>query len=158
MYLLLGHELPRWVLGGSVAERVREGRSFLTRIAGVDLAYDPQAWHDHLVAADDDLGGYRWSNIHRRFPREIRRALADPEWRAAVAWLQAFRLDPRWRTADVVAVARGIAEDEGFDRLPLLADALMDAGCDEPVVLDHCRRAARVGYHSWVVDLLLEER
>jgi hypothetical protein len=37
--------------------------------------------------------------------------------------------DPRWRTADTVGLARGIYEDRAFDRLPLLADALMDAGC-----------------------------
>src|SRR5689334_9780765 len=30
--------------------------------------------------------------------------------------------DPRWRTADVLALARGIYEDRAFDRLPLLAD------------------------------------
>ena len=31
--------------------------------------------------------------------------------------------DPRWRTADVLGVARGIYEDRAYDRLPLLADA-----------------------------------
>ena len=67
-------------------------------------------------------------------------------------------LDPRWRTADAVALARGIAEDRAFDRLPLLADALMDAGCDDEAVLAHCRAAAGVGDRSWVVDLLLEQR
>src|SRR5947209_419462 len=38
--------------------------------------------------------------------------------------------NPRWRTADAVGLATGIYEDRPFDRRPLLADALMDAGCD----------------------------
>src|SRR5262249_49090048 len=42
--------------------------------------------------------------------------------------------DPNWRSADVVGLARGIYVERAFDRLPLLADALMDAGCaDEQI-------------------------
>jgi hypothetical protein len=33
---------------------------------------------------------------------------------------------PRWRTADALGLARGIYEGSAFDRLPILADALMD--------------------------------
>ena len=36
--------------------------------------------------------------------------------------------DPRWRTGDVLGIAHGAYEDRAFDRLPLLADAIMDAG------------------------------
>jgi hypothetical protein len=36
-------------------------------------------------------------------------------------------------------LARGIYEDRAFDRLPLLGDALMDAGCDNDDILAHCR-------------------
>src|SRR4051812_14159850 len=46
--------------------------------------------------------------------------------------------DPRWRTADAVGLSAGIYEDRAFDRLPLLADALMDAGCDNDDILKHC--------------------
>src|SRR5262245_54007132 len=35
--------------------------------------------------------------------------------------------DSRWRTTDVLGVARSIYEDKAFDRTPILADALMDA-------------------------------
>src|SRR5206468_2781034 len=47
--------------------------------------------------------------------------------------------DPAWASADAVGLARGIYEDGAFDRLPLLADALMDAGCDQEDILAHCR-------------------
>ena len=63
--------------------------------------------------------------------------------------------EPRWRTADVVGVARGIYEDRAFDRLPLLADALMDAGCDSEDILAHCRSDGPHVRGCWVVDLAL---
>jgi hypothetical protein len=63
--------------------------------------------------------------------------------------------DPRWRTADVLGLARGIYEDRAFDRLPLLADALMDAGCGEDQLLAHCRSEGPHVRGCWVVDLVL---
>jgi hypothetical protein len=65
-------------------------------------------------------------------------------------------LDPAWLTSTVVALARGIYEDRAFDRMPILADALQDAGCDNEDVLSHCR--AEKWEHvrgCWVVDLVL---
>src|SRR5262249_23115519 len=47
--------------------------------------------------------------------------------------------DPSWLTSPVVTLARGIYADRAFDRLPILADALQDAGCDHPDILAHCR-------------------
>jgi hypothetical protein len=63
--------------------------------------------------------------------------------------------DPRWRTADVLGLASGIYEDRAFDRLPLLADALMDAGCDSDDILSHCRGEGPHVRGCWVVDLVL---
>jgi hypothetical protein len=63
--------------------------------------------------------------------------------------------DPRWRSADAVALAQGIYEDRAFDRLPLLADALMDAGCDDQQVIGHCRSAGPHVRGCWVLDLVL---
>jgi hypothetical protein len=64
-------------------------------------------------------------------------------------------LDPRWRTEDVLGLARGIYEDRAFDRLPLLVDALMDAGCDDEAMLAHCRGEGPHVRGCWVVDLVL---
>jgi hypothetical protein len=63
--------------------------------------------------------------------------------------------DLRWRTADVLGLARGIYDERAFDRLPLLADALMDAGCDREDVLAHCRSDGPHVRGCWVVDLVL---
>jgi hypothetical protein len=64
-------------------------------------------------------------------------------------------LDPQWLTSTVVALARGIYDDRAFDRLPILADALQDAGCDNADVLNHCRDADPHARGCWVVDLVL---
>ncbi len=65
--------------------------------------------------------------------------------------------DPRWRTADVVGLARAIYEDRVFDRMPILADALMDAGCEDEQVIAHCRDAGPHARGCWVVDGVLEK-
>lgn len=65
-------------------------------------------------------------------------------------------LNPAWLTSDVLALARGIYDERGFDRMPILADAFQDAGCDNDDVLDHCRDANQVHVRGcWVVDLVL---
>jgi hypothetical protein len=64
-------------------------------------------------------------------------------------------LDRRWRTADVVGLARAIYADRAFERLPVLADALMDAGCADEAVLTHCRSEGPHARGCWVVDLIL---
>jgi len=63
--------------------------------------------------------------------------------------------DPRWRSSDVVGLARAIYEDRAFDRMPILADALMDEGCADEQILEHCRGAGPHVRGCWVVDLLL---
>jgi len=63
-----------------------------------------------------------------------------------------------WRTEAAVALARGIAAERAFDRLPVLADALEDAGCLDAKVLDHLRRGSAHGCRAprcWVSDRVL---
>jgi hypothetical protein len=64
-------------------------------------------------------------------------------------------LDPRWLTSNVVGLARGIYEDGAFERMPLLADALLDAGCEDADILGHCRGGGPHARGCWVVDLVL---
>jgi hypothetical protein len=64
-------------------------------------------------------------------------------------------VDPSWRTSAAVALADGIYADRAFDRLPVLADALEDAGCDSGDVLAHCRSGGPHVRGCWAVDLLL---
>jgi hypothetical protein len=63
-------------------------------------------------------------------------------------------VDPRWLTSTVVTLAEGIYQERAFDRLPILADALQDAGCEDTELLGHCRGPGPHARGCWVVDLL----
>ncbi len=71
---------------------------------------------------------------------------------------QPARIDPSWLLqADgaVHKLARVIYDEDRFGDLPILADALEEAGCTSIEMLAHCR-ARRAHYRGcWVVDLVL---
>lgn len=69
--------------------------------------------------------------------------------------LSPITIDPRWRTSDVVGLARAIYDDRAFERIPILADALMDAGCENEEIIGHCRGEGPHVRGCWVVDLIL---
>jgi hypothetical protein len=48
-------------------------------------------------------------------------------------------------------------EERAFERLPILADALQDAGCENADILDHCRGPGPHARGCWVVDLILDK-
>lgn len=60
-----------------------------------------------------------------------------------------------WRTETAVGIARGIYESRTFGNLPVLADALQDAGCEDATILDHCRESSSHVRGCWVIDLVL---
>jgi hypothetical protein len=61
-----------------------------------------------------------------------------------------------WRTDTAVALARTMYEAREFSAMPILADALQDAGCTNELVLAHCRAEDQVHVRGcWVVDLVL---
>lgn len=65
--------------------------------------------------------------------------------------------DPRWRTETVLGIAASIDVASAWDRLPILADAMQDAGCEDPVILDHCRDARPIHRRGcWVLDGILD--
>jgi hypothetical protein len=72
------------------------------------------------------------------------------EGRATIdrAWLA-------WNDGTVRKMALGIRERGRYGDLPILHDALLDAGCDNEEILDHCRGAGRHFRGCWVLDLLL---
>ena len=63
---------------------------------------------------------------------------------------------PVWRTDTAVSLARQMYEARDFAAMPILADALQDAGCDNADILAHCRDPKQVHVRGcWVVDLVL---
>jgi carbon storage regulator CsrA len=70
----------------------------------------------------------------------------------------AVALDPAWlawRDGTVARLARAIHDERAWERLPILADALEEAGCANAAILGHCRAGAVHSARCWVVDELL---
>ncbi|HET6574771.1 MAG TPA: hypothetical protein VFG68_14295 [Fimbriiglobus sp.] len=63
--------------------------------------------------------------------------------------------DPQWRTGTAVGLARTMYESRDFGAMPVLADALEEAGCDSPDALAHCRGESPHACGCWVVDGVL---
>jgi hypothetical protein len=87
----------------------------------------------------------------RLFPAQIIRCVLGNPHRHAT-------LTAEWRTEAVVALSRGMYESRDFAAMPVLADALDDAGCDHPDILDHCRSDGPHIRGCWVVDSVLGKR
>ena len=73
---------------------------------------------------------------------------ANAKWRWIAATYRHARgpvglvFDLEWRTSTAVSMARGIREDRAFDRFPILADALQDAGCENLELILHLQTDA----------------
>ena len=63
-----------------------------------------------------------------------------------------------WRTDTVVTLARTMYETRDFSAMPILADALQDAGCENDDVLSHCRQQGAHCRGCWALDLILEKK
>jgi hypothetical protein len=68
---------------------------------------------------------------------------------------RSYAKESLWLTLKVVDLAHDIYQDRAFDRLPILADALEEAGCTNGDILNHCRQPGEHMRGCWVVDLLL---
>jgi hypothetical protein len=95
------------------------------------------------VAADMKHEGKAQADLTRcLFGNPFRRNGVNPAWLA-------------WNDGTLRKIAQSIYDERAFDRLPILADALEDAGCDNADILAHCRSEGPHVRGCWVVDLLL---
>jgi hypothetical protein len=75
------------------------------------------------------------------------REIAGDPWRPS-------RFDPAWSSAHGATawlVAAAIVADAAFERMPILADALQDAGCTDGAILAHCRQGDPHDPGCWVL-------
>ena len=121
--------------------------AWLANFAANDLPFRPDSEGPH--------GFSRWCFRMITWMAEVR---WPGSWLTHDIFGNPFRpvtVDPAWLTSDVFALAAGIYADRAFDRLPILADALQDAGCDNADILNHCRSDGPHVRGCFVVDLLL---
>ena len=74
---------------------------------------------------------------------------------AGVGWI----FDPSWADTTTTALARGIYGDKNWQVMPVLADALQEAGCEEELLLADLRHPETPWYRgAKILDCLLEKR
>jgi hypothetical protein len=132
--------------------------------------YPEQPYHAAQAANScldwrDLLGDEVLAELRELFPRLLRDIYGNP--------FRPVAFSPSWRTDTAVTLARQMYESRDFSAMPILADALQDAGCDSAEILTHCRetgegslprrrRGASPSVQKqthvrgcWVVDLVL---
>lgn len=90
------------------------------------------------------------ADVRREAARLLHEVLGNP--------FRAGRVDPawlEWHDGAAVEVARSIYEERRLGDVPVLADALEEAGCTDAAILDHCRGSGPHVRGCWVVDVLL---
>ena len=130
----------------------------LYRHPATDTALEMMSAAQLVEYTDDPLGVIRillrtlkdWGEIDGRAGQiaAVMRDIVGNPFRPAV-------FKTTWRTETVVALAYGIYTERAFDRLPIMADALEEAGCDDVDILDHCRAPGLHVHGCWVVELAL---
>jgi hypothetical protein len=66
--------------------------------------------------------------------------------------------DPAWRTANggaALRLAQVLYDERRFEDMPILADALEDAGCTDAALLEHCRGGGPHALGCWALDAAL---
>lgn len=139
----------------------------LTPIGGVDLTVAGTA--DALMWAAEGIGRHAAEKPPRLVERWAAASYQDALTREKEEQSDLVRevfgpllfrpipLEPEWRTASVVSIATAIYADRAFDRMPDLAGALRDAGCDSAEILAHCRGPGPHVRGCWVVDAVLNK-
>jgi hypothetical protein len=126
--------------------------AYLAATACGGMWHDPDGLIEQVagaaaIAAAGAAEGPAWEAERRAQAGLLRELLGNPFRPVAVG--------RSWLTSDVIGLAGGIYEDRAFERLPILSDALEEAGCNHADILAHCRDEGPHVRGCWVVDLLL---
>jgi hypothetical protein len=136
-------ELERCYAGEADAARAASGSAYRARWCAnycSPASYPPRAGFRSASAPDHDR--------ERSAQCQLLRDIFSNPFRPAIFF-------PEWRTDTAVALAGQMYEAREFSAVPILADALQDAGCNNARILDHCRGPGPHVRGCWVVDLVL---
>jgi hypothetical protein len=106
--------------------------------------------HGFLLGAEAARSAAEGDDVPAPWQCALLRDIINPFWQGAIepSWLA-------WEGGTVTRLARSIHAEQDFGRLPVLGDALEEAGCSDQVLLDHCRSGHEHVRGCWLVDLLL---
>jgi len=140
---------------------IRGPRDEIRDLCGAVLAANNRLWDackqtGNIVTTERFVGGLDLVNEIRNLPfRNARVALCTLLHDIFGNTFRPVTIDPAWLTSTVVLLAREMYESRDFSAMPVLADALQDADCDNADILDHCRGPGPHVRGCWVCDLVL---
>ena len=153
-------------LGQRLAEiqlRVADTQSDCSELAEAIVPYMPREEESYDLTTPTDASvefasnpwGTAWTAAYdavrpadaKRFSQTVRDIFGNP--------FRAVAFDPKWRTEAAVGLALRMYDDRDFAAMPILADALEEAGCEDADILAHCREPGVHVRGCWVVDLVL---
>jgi hypothetical protein len=127
-----------------------------------DEPYRPYPRTCELTEALASPGEFAWLGDINGFANDLYVA-QEPEWLRIVEFgrdifgnpFHCVTFSPEWRTDTVIALAQQMYESRDFLGMPILADALQDARCEDEQILRHCREEGTHVRGCWVIDLIL---
>jgi hypothetical protein len=96
-----------------------------------------------------------WRGGKKAIAALVREIFAFPYFDPALA-ITASAL--HWNDGTIPKLAQHIYDARAFDQMPILADALEEAGCTAMDVLSHCRTPAEHLRGCWAVDWILDKQ
>ncbi|WP_227254383.1 hypothetical protein [Frigoriglobus tundricola] len=144
----------------------------MSNCASMSAADDDRAFlpresdEDDYRAAEDSSQCAAQATVYKRLNKKSERAARGKELAAQTGLIRdifgnPFRpvaFSPSWRTDTAVALARQMYESRDFGAMPILADALQDAGCENTDILAHCRIPGLHVRGCWVLDAVLNKQ
>jgi hypothetical protein len=115
--------------------------------------------HDSEGVWVEDLGSRNgiWLNGQRLSAGQISPFRIGDRLEAPQTVLGLVEADPAWLTWEsgtITRLAHSLADRKDFAGLPILADALEEAGCTSSEILEHCRQPGDHAAACWVLDML----
>jgi hypothetical protein len=146
----------RYADGQASARELKAARKAAVRIATTAAENRTLGWNAAQTAAETAgpaLEAARRATSKAADADLLREVFGNP--------FRPLRIDPAWlRRNDgrVVQIAQAIYDERWFRDLPILADALEEAGCADADILAHCRNAGVHARGCWVLDGLLGKK
>jgi hypothetical protein len=146
------HQPYFWPIANSLRTILGSRPNLLQIIFGLRYAvynsgpagYSPAACQARYAARDAEAS-FQAALLRDIFGNPFRPAGIVPSWL-------------RWNNQTIPRISQSIYEEQAFDRLPILGDALEEAGCANADLLGHCRGSGPHVRGCWAVDLLLAKK
>lgn len=122
--------------------------AFLTAEPEVHVAAVAHTTFEVMVPDYHERSGPAGKAANRRLANLVREIFPFPD----------RPFDPAWQTAAVLELANGMYGARDFTAMPILADAIEEAGCSDADLLSHCRDLNGEHFRGcWLVDLVRGE-